>query len=248
MRLVERDYEIIGFLRDQGWVLGYQLADKFFSSRQAGSNRLRLLARAGVVEWIELNRFREKYWHERAILSVIGDLDGRNRVYRLSEEFAGSVGRRWQRSASDFMVAHQVLLSRVRERLESEFPSCQITVEPSESLKLSLDGEVRAVPDIVAEMKGIRLAVELERKARRGLGKRNGAYDDRFQNLAANYDAVLYVIEKEEQFSQLAKRAQGLRRVGFSSILNLNEVFRCDRQIVTLARFVEEFVALGGHI
>ena len=248
MRLVDRDYEIIGFLRDQGWVLGHQLADRFFSSRQAGSNRLRLLAQSGVVEWMELNRFREKYWHERAVLSVIGDLDGRSRVYRLSDEFARSVGRRWQRTASDFMVAHQVLLSSVRERLEAEFPTCRITVEPSESLKLSLEGEVRAIPDLVADIDGFQLAVELERKARRGLGKRNGAYDDRFQNLATNYDAVLYVIEKEEQFTQLAKRAQGLRRVGFSSILNLNEVFRCDRKVVPLVSFVSEFDSRRGAL
>ncbi len=242
IQLVERDFRIIDFLKHEGWVLSTQLSNRFFEgSRHTCSNRMRLLTKASIVETLNLSQFRERFWHERGLLNLFCDLSGRTKVYRLSQNIRDSLGRRWQRASSDFMLAHQVLLGSIRERIETEFPHAIITAEASESLRIEVsNANTAAVPDLIAQMGNMRVAVELERKARRGLSTFNFAYEDRFQALSLEYDAVLYVVENEDHLGPLTKRADGMRRVGFSSILNLNEVFRCDREITSLASFIDE--------
>ena len=248
IRLVERDYKIIEYLREQGWALGSQLAVAFFAERHSCSNRLRQLVDAGILESLGLSEFRKKYWHEQGLLNAICELSGKNRVYRLGPQLRNSIGKRWQRASSDFMVAHQVLLTRVRSRLESEFPSGFVISEATESLRKNSGSSGSTLPDLVIQIGSMRLAVEMERRARRGLGRHNFSYDERFRQLAVDYDAVLYVVESENDFRALARRAQGMRRVGFCSILNLGVVLRCDHEAVTLERFVTEFVALKGAL
>ena len=239
-RLVERDFQIIDFLKESGWALSSQVSQRFFEgSRHACANRMRVLTQEGIIETLSLSAFKNKYWHERALLNLFCNLNGRTRVHRLSENLRRALGKRHQRAASDFMLAHQVLLNSVRERLEGVFPEAHVTGEATESVRVQqLGGIAQDTPDLVLTFNGITLCLELERKARRGLGAFNFAYEDRFENLVVCYDLVLYVVQEEDHLSPLMKKAIGLSRVGFCSIMNLDEIFSSGRPLQSMTQFV----------
>jgi hypothetical protein len=244
VHLKERDFEIIDYLKNQGWVLSTQLAKRFFlDSRHSCSNRMRALATAGVVESVALSQYRGSFWHERGILNALCDLSGRTKVFRLSESFRAALGQRWVKQSNDSMLAHQVLLTRVHERLESLIPEATFVSENQEAIKRSLSRETDSyeLPDLVLRVCNLRVAVELERKARRGLSTFNFSYENRFENLVRDYDVVLYVLEKEEHIRPLALKAESLRRVGFCSILSFSSIYRANRDVVPLKEFINEF-------
>lgn len=242
IQLVERDHEIIKFLRDQGWALAPQIASRFFSSRHACSNRMRQLIRAGIIESVSMSQFRSQYWHEKGLLNIVCVVNGRTKIYRLSESVRSTIGKRWARAASDQLLTHQVLVGRVRETLEKTLAHPQFVSEGSESFKTigTQTQDDVVIPDLVCKVNQLKLAIEIERKGRRGLAEFNSAYEDRFDALSLEYDLVLYVVEQEDHLKPLIKKGNGRSKIGFSSILNPQEVFRLGYDPVDISQFVKE--------
>ncbi len=242
IQLVDRDHEIIKYLREQGWALAPQISERFFKSRHACANRMRMLAQAGIIECVSMSEFRSKYWHEKGVMNILCNVNGRTKVYRLSESVRATLGKRWQKNASENMVAHQVLVGRLRDIFEKVFKGVQVTYDAAETLKLVKRNQTEGavVPDLVAHVNGIKVAVEMERKAWRGTGALNSAYEERFDALSLEYDAVLYVVENEDHLKPLMKKADGRRKIGFSSILKPDEIFRLGYDPTELETFVKE--------
>jgi DNA-binding Lrp family transcriptional regulator len=242
IQMVDRDHEIVKYLRDQGWALAPQIAKRFFTSRHACSNRMRQLVQAGIIEALTMSDFRVKYWHERGVMNILCNVNGRTRVYRLHEKVRESLGKRWQKNASENMVAHQVCVGKIREVLEKTFQNATITYDAAETLKLVKRNNTEdvVVPDLVCHIDTLKLAIEVERKAWRGLGPLNSAYEDRFNALSLEYDLILYVVENEDHIKPLMKKADGRRKIGFSSILSPTEIFRLGYDPTQLDTFVEE--------
>jgi hypothetical protein len=204
---------------------------------------MRQLVEAGLIECVPMSQFRSKYWHEKGLMNLICDVNGRTKVYRLSESVRASLGKRWATAGSSKMLTHQVMVGKIRETLEKTLPEPKFSYDPTEAIRFnphSGNKQLTAIPDLVCHINGTKVAIEIERKARRGAGLLNPAYEDRFDRLSLQYDAVLFVMEDLRYIHKLMEKANGRAKIGFASVANPQEVYRLGHDPVKLEDFIHE--------
>ena len=205
--LTQRDQRMLRFLHEQGVATSYQLTALFFPSRQAFFNRASALSKQGLVT---VHKVRRKVHGGQAYLYTLGE--------SLKTRFV-----RGLEFTEDRMLAHQLALNDVRIFLQRELGDPEILTDPMIHQEMGWAGGQRnfVVPDLLLRLRGRQVAVEVERtrKAPHRYLNRWTAFE------STGWSHVLYFCESDRLKDDLSRLAHRFPRIGFTNLLELDEVF-----------------------
>jgi len=225
----DRDLEVIDYLSKLGWSLAANLSKTFFkSNNRVAFRRLSQLHEKGLLTYVRIRDLNHLQIEKKTRILLFANLSLDHRIYRLSDELLKSRGQKINHSTDKRLIIHQLMCQVAHKHISKLIKSTSYLTDKDyriyskgHSFYTSFADEE---PDLIIKKNGKKIAIEIERKARRGLGLGNTAYEDRINGLSLDYDLVLYVMENEEHLKKMIDKSIGLSRVGFSSVYNLKSV------------------------
>ena len=244
IKLQERDLSILLYLKKVGWSLPTYISFHFFNSNQrAASNRLLKLEKLNLITSSTLKDLSSILIEQDTIKTLFFCLSLKTKIYRLHESVVNVVGEDLEYNTDKRLLMHQLMASYVLKRLSSQFALSSYTTEEEHKKFHKINDFYSSFnetePDLIVNIKGKTVAIEIERKARRGLGVFNNAYNNRIDKLISEFDFVIYVMENTKDLTKLISISEGLKRVGFLSIFDLNSVLRRGYEKTSLSEFLE---------
>lgn len=213
--LVERDWEILAFLDQQGFSTFDQLLKRFFKSDHTCSRRLGRLSEYGLLTSSRImDFFRSPNDNENTpSLPLVSEckFSSSNIVFYLSERF------RRKYSFSDAllkkeMLIHQLILSGLRNQIDALIKHDVALSDPEIKVlsKLEIGRHEKIRPDISYESGNKKIAVELERsnKSRSRYYERFLYYEDSIYQKAIYYTTnrrnIDFLLTQTKSFEKIA--------------------------------------------
>lgn len=227
MAVTNRDIEMMTYLAEQGVATADQLAERFFPTRKACLWRLMRLIQAELIESVPVTALKElSLGAYKSAVSAVGlnlSHHWKRRVYRLGPRFRERrIGA--EAVAGLKMMRHQLQTNGIRKICERRFPGALILTEAdveAEWRRYKTSGEV-PLPDLVIREPGREVAIEVERTM-----KSQSVYYFRFALYEqSHYTHVIYFCETPEIFNKVSKIASDSKKIGVSSLLMTDKVFR----------------------
>jgi len=228
IRMLPKDWELINFIEEQGFVTFGQICTKFFNSIDSScSTRLKRLMEAGYLSRKPLvdlfrfssqNKIRPSYFPHILNLNV----SARQKIYFINRNYSKGYGKSAQLYKTS-MILHQLILNDIRLFLEEEVVHKRLVNDPK--VKIIADtifGKNKGtVPDLTLEYNKVKVAIELERTP-----KGRSRYLWRFQNfMSSNYTHVIYYYTDETQLKTLLKMAGVRGKFAFAHYRTPNELY-----------------------
>ena len=220
MKTTSPAFRLLTELRNYGWMTREQMDGLgLYGSRGSTTTLLSRLCREGYVESVNIRMFNDQYFHDGPIRIAYSGRSLPRRAYRLGPLGVKAMGRTSNLSDHPSLLGHQLLLNQMKCWLLESFPGAGFIPEHVERERVSKEDIysdfIEEIPDLVMEWEGSCVAVEIERKGRRGLSPLNAAYEERFASQVLRYDYVIYAVQDERSYRLLLGKAQGLSNIGF---------------------------------
>lgn len=221
--LQERDQQILGLLRDQGFVTFDQILRRFFPNKFACSRRLNSLLKNGYLKSTTIRDFflknnKKGFFPHLLALGV----KGTTKLYYLDSGYRKIIPET-NRLLKPDLCLHQLILNDVRFFIEDTLVNTRFLLSDPQVKILSglqFGRRVEFTPDISVESAKYIIAVELERTA-----KSLNRYRARFWYYKDSvYTHVLYFYINEAHLKMLLKQAGTSRKFGFAHYLRPNQV------------------------
>jgi hypothetical protein len=228
IRMLPRDWELINFIEEQGFVTFGQLSQKFFHSKDSTcSMRLKKMIESGYISKRKLvdlfkfsdeKRIRPMYFPHLLNLNV----SPRQNIYFINRDYAKGFGKSAQLFKTS-MIIHQLILGDLRVFLEGNIVHKRLFNDPkAKIIANTLFGRSSdTIPDLTLEYNNVRVAIELERTI-----KGRSQYLSRFQSFeSSRYTHVVYYYTEEPQLKTLLRAAGTRTKLAFSHYRTPNELY-----------------------
>ncbi len=230
MKLTERDLQIFQYLRKIGWSLSSNISLQFFdNSLSSAYKRLSKLENLGLIRSTTLKEFKHLHIKKETQNILFSKCPMNQKIYSLSDKMAEELGISLSFNSDRRLVIHQLMANYALGFYTSSLRNIEYYTNEEHRILSRYNSFYSSFeedePDLVITNNDKRIAIEIERKARRGLSRFNSAYEDRIYKLTLNYDLVIYVMEDLNDFKRMISLSIGSSRVGFSTIYDLNSIY-----------------------
>lgn len=213
--LVQRDWEILSFLDQQGFSTFEQLFRRFFKSNHTCSRRLSRLAGFGLISSSRIMEFFQTNGDAGKTpgLPLVSEckFKSNNLIFYLSERF------RKKYSFSEAllkreMLIHQLILSELRNQLDPIIQHKDVLSDPEIKVlsKIEIGRHEKIRPDISYESGDLKIAIELERsnKSKSRYYERFLYYEDSIYKKSIYYTTnrrnIDYLLSQTKSFEKIA--------------------------------------------
>ncbi len=226
MRLTNRDFELLGYLKEQGVATAEQLTRTFFPSRIAFRVRISSLIKFGVIESVPIQsgefEVPSRLLEMRLRVHDKGGAWHRMRIYRINPKIFGKTADESPLSEPIFWQ-HQIGLNEIRAQLKGILPGGLFLSDSetkSEWARFNFKSEI-PIPDLVWRKADIALAFEFERTNKGEL-----RYFDRMSKYQRSaYQRVVYFANNESIAEVLRRCCARFVKVGVTPIANISKTF-----------------------
>lgn len=213
--LVQRDWEILSFLDQQGFSTFEQLFRRFFKSNHTCSRRLSRLTGFGLISSSRIMDFFHTPANEGKIpgLPLVSEckFKSNNVIFYLSEKFR----RKYSFSEALLkreMLVHQLILSELRNHIDPLIKHTVALSDPEIKVlsKIEIGRHEKIRPDISYENGDMKIAVELERsnKSKSRYYERFLYYEDSIYKKSIYYTTnrrnIDYLLNQTKSFEKIA--------------------------------------------
>jgi hypothetical protein len=226
MRLTSRDFELLGYLKEQGVATAEQLTRGFFTSSDSFRKRISHLVRFGVIQSVPIQNGASEVPSRLLELKIKAREAGldwqKMRLYRINPKVFGKSVDESPLSEPIFWQ-HQIGLNEIRAQLKGILPGGIFLSDPetkSEWARFNFKSEI-PIPDLVWRKADIALAFEFERTNKGEL-----RYFDRMSKYQRSaYQRVVYFANNESIAEVLRRCCARFVKVGVTPIANISKTF-----------------------
>lgn len=225
--MLSRDWELLNYVEEQGFLTFSQIEKKFFLTKSACSRRLKLLCNTKYLDKKDLlslfktnDEIKETGYYFPHILNL--NLRSSQNIYFIGREYARGFGKS-PRLYKKSMVLHQLILNDLREFLSSNLDYKQINNDPVLHIlgDIQLGRNKKIVPDLSYEYGKVKIAVELERSLKGEL-----KYSKRFSYFRDSiYTHIIYYYTDESFLRILMKKASFDPKFAFAHYKTPNDLY-----------------------
>ena len=218
IRMLPRDWELLSFIEEQGFVSFDQILKRFFKNQPTCSMRLQKLCyfkyldRKKLADFFQSSRkggVRQGYFPHLLNLNIKPN----HQIYFIHREYAKGYGKS-SKLFKPSMILHQLIMNDLRVFLDEEIAHKILLNDPKlqivSSIQFGRNKEI--VPDLSYEYNKVKIAIELERTPK-GMVR----YFERFSFFRDSiYTHVIYYYTDECQLKNLLKRAGHSTKFAFA--------------------------------
>jgi len=244
IQLQGRDRLILNYLKRVGWSLPSYISYHYFdNNNRATANRLKKLEQINLIQSTTIKDLRFTLLNKETIFTLFSGLSLRTKIYRLHDSVIDLVSNDLSYNTDKRLLIHQLMLSFTFKSYSSLLNIKDYLTEEEKKKFFKINNFYSSYddsePDLIIDLGSSKIAIEIERKARRGLGKYNSAYNDRIDKLLNQNNYVIYIMENINDLKSMVNNSEGLRRVGFCSIYDLNVILRKGYDKTGLVNFIK---------
>lgn len=224
IKMQTRDWDLLRFIEEQGFVSYRQIRENFFEHQPTCSNRLIDLVRTKYLSCEPLLNFFQKNKESGYFFPHLLNLniDPREKVYFLNRNYARGFGKS-QKLFKKNMILHQLILSGLRLELQNSIEFKQINNDPILHILNGIQpGRNREIiPDMCFEYDNIKIAIELELTL-----KAQAKYSQRFSYYRDSiYTHIIYYYSDEAYLRNLIKKASFDPKFAFAHYKTPKDLF-----------------------
>lgn len=238
--LVQRDWEILSFLEQQGFSTFEQLFKRFFKSNHTCSRRLSRLTSFGLISSSRIMDFFLKPTDNGKTpgLPLVAEckFKSNNLIFYLSERFRKKYAFS-EALLKREMLIHQLILSDLRNTIDPLIKHQIALSDPEIKVlsKIEIGRHEKIRPDISYESVDMKVAVELERsnKSKSRYYERFLYYDDSI------YKKAIYYSTNRRNIDYLLNQTKSFEKIGVGFHLDPTIIFHNLYGKVSLTEFLE---------
>jgi hypothetical protein len=239
--LLARDWELLGYLEQQGFATFPQIKERYFNNHQNCYARLKRLAACGfVAKSSATNLFlTQKERAEGKLFPFISEfnLNPNTQIYYLARKFRAKYAFS-EGLLKKEMVLHQLMLNELREFLEKEIPHNTVLTDTKIRVisRVERGRHEKIRPDLSFEFGSFKVAVELERTI-----KSKARYYERFLYYETSlYTHVIYYTTNRKKLEHLIERARPFQKIGIAYLKSPLEVYHNILGFLSLQTFLRK--------
>ena len=239
IQMLPRDWELLYFIEEQGFVSFSQICKKFFHGNSSYCSRR--LKKMCFFKYLEKKSFldffgckngtKHKYFPHLLNLNI----RPQQQIYFVGREYAKGFGKSGQ-IFKPSMILHQLILNDIRVYLEEQVVHKWSLNDPKLKILSYVEHSRNEdiVPDLSLEYDSVRLAIEVERTPK---GKIR--YFKRFNFFRESiYSHIIYYYTDECQLRPLLERAGVSRKFAFAHYKTPNELYSNVFGLIDLHTFI----------